>query len=652
MARFFTTSDLFHTSLNNPIKRIDISKILASKQYLESNNSGKKSQIETTNYKNYLADCIGDGWIVMNRTKNDFKRRSYIKEKMTQALYSSFIGHEDLTYCICQIVDSRKKSKNKPIYKIVESLPNKCTEKSHIKYIPISLVAKYLNKNVPNLTRGTNTHTKIFEGFSNLGIGLHLILIRKPDKNGNTADNLCVGYQRSLDNIFDSSRDKTFSISSIRKEEERYHKMIESINIDPSTFMSLENTISKEQILSMNAGIMNIVTGKYTLKNEVGLEKKVLGIVENSIIQIIQDKKKFSVELFGSRKLGLSTIKSDLDIIVNFSQDTEVSLKQFIDKLTRIFKKEGHIAQKIFASVPLIKLVIYTERRKVLVDISFQNTSGIVKNFMVNAYIHSDPRVIPLLIAVREWATNRDIVEGSFLINSYGYMMLMLTFLCENGVLLPFKDMIDVLIPLYLNEILGKASVSIHEILESEMKNMGLNERSSAEAKHLAKVELFKKEVGFGLWIPFKKNENLVLKNLNTGWKTTNNKSISELLIEFFRYYGFEHDYENDIVSLREGEWLNNARLLTIEDPLEIERDCGRNLSVNKLEGIRSEMRRSYFILKYGRALVSNMDNLIPIVMTEYKYSNPLPLEYWISEFDMSLPVYIKSNISNGKNEE
>ncbi|PVU99400.1 hypothetical protein BB559_000751 [Furculomyces boomerangus] len=577
--------------------------------------------------------------------------------------------NNNLPFCMCRLIETQNRNDNGPIYKTNESLPNWCNNKSHTKYIPIGIIAKYLAKKYPNLINGTHSTTKTFEYFSRLDIGIHLVAINKKNKQGELYIALYVGYRKDLDNLSNPTNDKKLTKESIRKEAERYLKTIRSIDIDSRKFINLEKAVNKEQISRMDSGIMDIVTKKYTLTDESKIEEVILDIVESSVLRILHDKSNFRVDLFGSRKLGLNTIKSDLDIVINFSKGIKVPLNKFIDTLTKVFRKEGYIAHKISATVPLIKLTLYTEEdRELLVDISFENTFGIVKNLMVNAYIHSDPRVRPLLIAVREWAANRDIVDGSFLVNSYSYMMLILAFLCESGVLLPFKNMIDILIPLYLDEATKREPDSIDEMLESEMKNMNLNKDDSSKTRFKAKAELLKKEVGYSLWMSHKKNEKNVLKNLYIRWKTSNNKSISELLIEFFRYYGFEHDYENNIISVREGTtklkrnieadqikksagWINNSRLLTIEDPLEIEKDCGRNLAVGKLEGIRSEMRRSYFILRYGSILVSDTNNLVPIVMAKYKYSNPVPLEYWISEYDISLPVFVDVYIDEGNSE-
>jgi DNA polymerase sigma len=67
----------------------------------------------------------------------------------------------------------------------------------------------------------------------------------------------------------------------------------------------------------------------------------------------------------------------------------------------------------------------------------------------------------------------------------------------------------------------------------------------------------------------------------------TNQLSLSELLAGFFKFYAHEHDFQNDIISIRIGGiikrkdkvWTESGKkdfhLLSVEDPFEITHDLG-----------------------------------------------------------------------------
>ncbi|OMH85402.1 hypothetical protein AX774_g1053 [Zancudomyces culisetae] len=104
-----------------------------------------------------------------------------------------------------------------------------------------------------------------------------------------------------------------------------------------------------------------------------------------------------------------------------------------------------------------------------------------------------------------------------------------------------------------------------------------------------------------------------------------NKESLAELLIGFFEYYGYKHNYLDCVVSPRLGSarisrkylptldrveartmiknpenWRQSLRLLSIEDPYQIDVNCGRNINPFHVELVRSEMRRAYSILCKG----------------------------------------------------
>ena len=94
------------------------------------------------------------------------------------------------------------------------------------------------------------------------------------------------------------------------------------------------------------------------------------------------------------------------------------------------------------------------------------------------------------------------------------------------------------------------------------------------------------------------------------GFGKSNKESIGELLFHFFRYYAHEIDYENSVVSVREGKliskpakkWhlMQNNRLC-VEEPFNITRNLGNTADDISFRGVHLELRRAFDLLSQGR---------------------------------------------------
>ncbi|OLY79704.1 hypothetical protein AYI68_g6221 [Smittium mucronatum] len=185
----------------------------------------------------------------------------------------------------------------------------------------------------------------------------------------------------------------------------------------------------------------------------------------------------------------------------------------------------------------------------------------------------------------------------------------------------------------------------------------------------------------------------------------------ADLLIGFFRYYGFEHNYTCHSISLLDGttkkkhsvnldksnlkkklnsieaeyqkqkdviddlsllgnresisidqldaqkeskktlarkRFLSTIYPLDIQDPISTSDNCGRNMPLMHLEHIRSEMRRGYFILRYGCYYESDPgsnrlhgNNLLDVAFKSVKFDGPKSNNFLIHECDISLPLVI-----------
>ena len=95
------------------------------------------------------------------------------------------------------------------------------------------------------------------------------------------------------------------------------------------------------------------------------------------------------------------------------------------------------------------------------------------------------------------------------------------------------------------------------------------------------------------------------LDNLR-GFGSKNKESLGQLLFHFFRYYGFEYDYDRSIVSVRHGRVLKREEKnwagaskeaqwrLCIEEPFNSTRNLGNSADSTAFRGIHLELRSAF----------------------------------------------------------
>lgn len=94
------------------------------------------------------------------------------------------------------------------------------------------------------------------------------------------------------------------------------------------------------------------------------------------------------------------------------------------------------------------------------------------------------------------------------------------------------------------------------------------------------------------------------------GFGEKNQDSLGALLFQFFRFYGYEHDYENAVISVREGRqvskvdkgWhrsINNR--LCVEEPFNTGRNLGNTADDNSFRGLHLELRRAFDLISQGK---------------------------------------------------
>ncbi|CAI5723991.1 unnamed protein product [Hyaloperonospora brassicae] len=278
---------------------------------------------------------------------------------------------------------------------------------------------------------------------------------------------------------------------------------------------------------------------------------------------------------FGSSESNLGFGGCDVDLGI-FFHDVRVDalgalpaekrvelLTTACERLSRTFQVRAFVRR---ARVPVLKL--WDPQREVACDVCVGSGSALLNTALLRYYGRVDPRVRPLVFAVKYWAKQRGINDaGNGTLSSYGYTLLLIFYLqsqCAHiqlpAVHADFQD------------------------LQSQTNICGL-------LKQLHSVSTVDFPSTFG---------------------TSAVNSVGALLAGFFDFYAHRFNFEHDVVSIRTGSALSKTTKwshpvswrMSIEDPFELAHDVGRVVFHRKGHDlIRSEFARASDLLSADRRL-------------------------------------------------
>lgn len=233
-------------------------------------------------------------------------------------------------------------------------------------------------------------------------------------------------------------------------------------------------------------------------------------------------------------------------------------------------------------------------------DINFSNEVALHNTLLLRCYNHCDPRVRPLVLAVKTWTKRRQInspYHGT--LSSYGYVLMVLHFL------------INVATPPVL-------------------PNLQLAWRPPQQGSWSSALN--SETIVNGCDVRFWRNEEEINSLAGKGMLTHNKENLGSLLRGFFEYYSHQGPqvigggffWGRDVISIRtkgglitkqskgwtgakttvgdvaQSDQHKNIRhryLLAIEDPFELDHNVARVVAHNGIVAIRTELRRAWRII-------------------------------------------------------
>ncbi|KAL4108988.1 hypothetical protein PRIC1_000695 [Phytophthora ramorum] len=264
---------------------------------------------------------------------------------------------------------------------------------------------------------------------------------------------------------------------------------------------------------------------------------------------------------FGSSESGLGFGGCDVDLGIYFEnaqgqfspQERVELLATACERLSGAFQVEQFVRN---ARVPVIKL--WDPKRQVACDVCVGGVNALLNTALLKYYGQVDPRVRPLVFAVKYWAKQRginDSVNGT--LSSYGYTLLLIFYLQSHYA--------EMQLP------------AVHTVFQNLQSHTSIG-------------------------VLLDRLQSLPTMELSSTFGTMSINSVGALLAGFFEFYAHRFNMEDEVVSIRMGRALSKTTKwshpmswrLSIEDPFELAHDIGRVIFHRKGQQLlRSEFQRA-----------------------------------------------------------
>ncbi len=331
--------------------------------------------------------------------------------------------------------------------------------------------------------------------------------------------------------------------------------------------------IDHESILQLSQDIDKVLLAQTPTKPFL---KKRNGLYEHLKRTVERRFKGSSLKRFGSTESNLSLSSGDLDLCLLFdAQKPKKVLKSLSSTLRNQDMEDIQVISS--AKVPIIKFT--DERTKIPVDISINNTLALHNTTLLRKYGDIDQRIRQSILALKYWATQRDVCDaakGTF--SSYAWTLIMI------------------------------------QSLQTTSPPVAPNIQSGKDRTHL-KVD------GIEYDLTMTENAESLLKESNT-------QSLGELMVHFFQQMVLERPWDGHVISIRNGapmtrkakKWKyakphaskavtmgSKTRLglhsFPVEDPFNHDHDLSRVIRPAGALDIQEELFRFWIGINEGKTL-------------------------------------------------
>ncbi|WFD36924.1 RNA uridylyltransferase [Malassezia cuniculi] len=284
---------------------------------------------------------------------------------------------------------------------------------------------------------------------------------------------------------------------------------------------------------------------------------------------------------FGSMANGFALRNSDMDLCCLLDGD-ERSSAELVEDLGGVIraKTDFNVLPLPTARIPIVKISRPPTKEvpyEISCDIGFDNLVALENTRLLLSYAMVDPpRVRSLVLFLKVWAKRRKINSPfTGTLSSYGYTLMALFFLIhvKRPAVLP-----------NLQRVPSGRALSPDDVL-----------LQGHNVYFCDDIEALRKE-----------------------WASQNTESIGELLIDFFRYFSRDYNYQRDVISMRTACGLLTKEAcgwqtehLGVEDPFQVGYNVARTVTKDGLYTIRGELMRASRLLSNrsvrGPALIDEL---------------------------------------------
>ncbi|KAJ7363790.1 hypothetical protein DFH08DRAFT_837577 [Mycena albidolilacea] len=235
----------------------------------------------------------------------------------------------------------------------------------------------------------------------------------------------------------------------------------------------------------------------------------------------------YRVELFGSTRYGISSAKSDLDMVLldphhpygaapGYEWDVQQTPVYNLRTVTKILKKAGFFIFETLpqASVPIIKFI--DNRTGHRVDLNINDRLGVLNSDLIKRYCELNPVLVPMIQYVKLWAKplglnspSRNHLNKPMTFSSYALVMMTIGFLQHRGLL---PNLQEDLPPLEPGKLKGTFWLHKPRILCCDVRY-----------------------------------------NMAEDWTPPEDIPVEQLMQDWFNFWGHSFKFEDEMISIREG---------------------------------------------------------------------------------------------------